>query len=67
MKIMSKSYEDKNITNAPKHPKFTINTAMGTMNQKKYSPGDSVAEYKNLEEANTIITGDEIKQQNENL
>lgn len=29
--------------------------------------GDSVNEYKELEEANILITGDEIKQQNENL
>ena len=29
--------------------------------------GDSVDELRNLEEANTLITGDEIHQQNENL
>jgi hypothetical protein len=29
--------------------------------------GDSVDELRNLEEANTLISGDEIQQQNENL
>ena len=40
---------------------------MSTKNQKKYYPGHSVADHKQLEEANTNIAGDEIKQQNENL
>jgi hypothetical protein len=31
------------------------------------TPGDSVDELRNLEDANEIITGDEIRQQNENL
>lgn len=40
---------------------------MSTINQKPYYPGGSVEEHKNIAEANTILTGDEIKQQNENL
>lgn len=31
------------------------------------TPGDSVDELRNLEDANEIISGDEIRQQNENL
>lgn len=64
---MTESYEDKRLTDTLKQPKITINTAMSTKNQKKYYPGHSVADHKQLEEANTNIAGDEIKQQNENL
>jgi hypothetical protein len=35
--------------------------------KKKYVAGDSVDKHSDLEEANIIITGDEIRQQNENL
>ncbi|MDQ1145488.1 hypothetical protein QE429_002315 [Bacillus sp. SORGH_AS 510] len=34
---------------------------------KKYVAGDSVDKHSDLEEANIILTGDEIHQQNENL
>ncbi|MGE8206439.1 hypothetical protein ACQKP0_18175 [Heyndrickxia sp. NPDC080065] len=59
--------KDQRITNSPKKPEITVNTAMSNINQSKYYPGDSVEKLKRLEEANTIITGDEIIQQNENL
>jgi hypothetical protein len=36
-------------------------------NNTKTVSGDSVDELRNLEEANTLISGDEIQQQNENL
>ncbi|MGJ7921561.1 hypothetical protein [Neobacillus sp. LXY-4] len=53
-------------TTAPKQPSFTIQTDNASPNPTSI-PGDSVNEHKNLELANAIITGDEIKQQNENL
>lgn len=34
---------------------------------KKNIPGDSVEAHKELEKANALIAGEEIKQQNENL
>ncbi|MEC1525041.1 hypothetical protein P9D43_23830 [Neobacillus niacini] len=34
---------------------------------EKYVPGESVDRHKDLEDANILITGDEIRQQNENL
>ncbi|PTY74899.1 hypothetical protein B5V88_15720, partial [Heyndrickxia sporothermodurans] len=64
---MTNQSNEKRVTDTPKTKKFTINTAMSTINQKPYYPGGSVEEHKNIEEANTILTGDEIKQQNENL
>ncbi|MED4227641.1 hypothetical protein [Neobacillus cucumis] len=45
---------------------MTINNGAVFPN-KKNVPGDSVNKHKMIEEANTIITGDEIRQQNENL
>jgi len=30
-------------------------------------PGDSIDEHRNIETANIMLTGDEIRQQNENL
>ncbi|MDR4948210.1 hypothetical protein [Neobacillus cucumis] len=45
---------------------MTINNGAVFPN-KKNVPGDSVNKHKIIEEANTIITGDEIRQQNENL
>ncbi|MEH7307685.1 hypothetical protein [Neobacillus drentensis] len=36
-------------------------------NNTKTVSGESVDELRNLEEANTLISGDEIRQQNENL
>ncbi|MCM3568891.1 hypothetical protein [Neobacillus mesonae] len=49
------------LTTAPEKQQMSINTG------SKNIPGDSVDEHKYLEEANIIITGDEIRQQNENL
>lgn len=54
------------LTPSTKEKQFTIQTDDTFPNQKSI-PGDSVDEHKNLETANAIISGDEIKQQNENL
>lgn len=54
------------LTTAPKDPQITINNGSVYPNLKNIA-GDSVDEHKFLEEANTIIAGDEIGQQNENL
>ncbi|RDU36514.1 hypothetical protein DRW41_13370 [Neobacillus piezotolerans] len=53
-------------TPAIKRPSFTIETG-DTYPNPESIPGGSVEEHKQLEEANTILTGDEIRQQNENL
>jgi hypothetical protein len=37
------------------------------LSKKKYVAGESVDEHTFLEEANITLTGDEIRQQNENL
>jgi hypothetical protein len=54
------------LTTAPKEAQISINNGAIFPN-KKNVPGDSVDEHKFLEEANTFIAGDEIRQQNENL
>lgn len=54
------------ITTAPKKAQVTINNGSIFPNLKNV-PGDSVDQHEYLEEANSIITGDEIRQQNENL
>lgn len=54
------------LTTAPKEEQMTIENGSMFPNLKNV-PGDSVNEHKELEEANIVITGDEIKQQNENL
>jgi hypothetical protein len=54
------------LTTAPKKAEMTINNGSIFPNKKNIA-GDSVDEHKYLEEANIIITGDEIHQQNENL
>jgi hypothetical protein len=54
------------LTTAPKKTQITINNGAIFPNSKNIA-GDSVDEHKFLEEANTIIGGDEIRQQNENL
>lgn len=54
------------LTPADEQPLVTIDNGSVFPN-KKNTPGDSVNEHKALEEANMIITGDEIRQQNENL
>jgi hypothetical protein len=46
-------------------PEFTNQTDKGFTNIKNI-PGDSVEEHRNIEFANAIISGNEIKQQNEN-
>ncbi|MDP4105324.1 MAG: hypothetical protein Q8935_10235 [Bacillota bacterium] len=54
------------LTNAPKKVQVTINNGSIFPNLKNI-PGDSVDQHASLKEANTIISGDEIHQQNENL
>jgi hypothetical protein len=54
------------LTPADERPQMTIENGSVFPN-KTNTPGDSVNEHKALEEANMIITGDEIRQQNENL
>jgi hypothetical protein len=54
------------LTTAPQKAQVTINNG-GLFPNLKNSPGDSVDQHEHLEEANTIISGDEIRQQNENL
>ncbi|MEH7181182.1 hypothetical protein [Neobacillus vireti] len=39
----------------------------GIYPSQKYVPGESVDEHKDIEDANIMLTGDEIRQQNENL
>jgi hypothetical protein len=63
---MAKAKKDDYLTTAPKEAQMTINNG-GIFPNQKNIPGDSVDEHERLEEANTIITGDEIRQQNENL
>ncbi|WP_147534848.1 hypothetical protein [Bacillus marasmi] len=63
---MGKKLKDMNyVTTAPKQETFTIQIDSAVSNPKSI-PGDSVDEHKQLEVANSIIAGDEIKQQNEN-
>jgi len=54
------------LTNAARQNQVTIQNG-GDFPNLKSIPGDSVDEHKDQEVANQIITGDEIKQQNENL
>jgi hypothetical protein len=54
------------LTTAPKKEQMTIENGSIFPNLKNVA-GNSVNEHKELVEANTIVTGDEIKQQNENL
>nr|WP_263326144.1 hypothetical protein [Neobacillus sp. Marseille-Q6967] len=63
---MAKAKKNDYLTTAPKESQVTINNGSIFPNQKNV-PGDSVDEHKSLEEANTMIAGDEIRQQNENL
>lgn len=57
---------DEYLTNAARQNQVTIQNG-GDFPNLKNIPGDSVDEHKDQEVANQIITGDEIKQQNENL
>ncbi|MEH7093263.1 hypothetical protein [Neobacillus vireti] len=54
------------LTPADERPQMTLENGSVFPN-KINAPGDSVNEHKALEEANIVITGDEIRQQNENL
>lgn len=63
---MAKAKAKDYLTNAPKEEQMTIENGSIFPNLKNVS-GDSVDEHKFLEEANILINGDEIRQQNENL
>jgi hypothetical protein len=52
------------LTNAPNERSIVVESLL---KEKKPYPGDSVDGYKQLEEMNRFITGEEIKQQNDNL
>ncbi|MFD2445621.1 hypothetical protein ACFSO7_16800 [Bacillus sp. CGMCC 1.16607] len=54
------------LTNSPVKQQVTIQTG-DTFPNAKNIPGNSVDQHKELELANTIVAGDEIQQQNENL
>ena len=58
--------EEDYLTPAAKKPQMTITNGSIFPNKKNVA-GNSVDKHKDLEEANTIISGDEIRQQNENL
>jgi hypothetical protein len=53
--------KDENIQNGKDAQKSTY-----TPNQR-FVPGSSVDEHRDIEAGNILLTGDEIKQQNENL
>ena len=63
---MDKKEKETYLTTAPKKSQITIENGSTFPNLRNVT-GNSVNEHKALEEANIIITGDEIKQQNENL
>lgn len=63
---MAKTQKEDYLTPAPKRESVSVENGSIYPNLKNVA-GDSVNEHKMLEEANIIITGDEIKQQNENL
>ncbi|PLR98773.1 hypothetical protein [Bacillus sp. T33-2] len=54
------------VTYAPREQVLTVQNG-GVYPNLKNIPGDSVSEHKDMEMANAILTGEEIKQQNENL
>lgn len=58
--------DEEYLTQAAKGEQITIDTDGRSPNLKNY-PGDSVDEHEQLETANAIISGEEIRQQNENL
>jgi hypothetical protein len=60
------SNKDQYLTNSPARAQVSIQSGEVNSNSKNI-PGDSVADHKELELANAILSGDEIKQQNENL
>ncbi|MCM3760369.1 hypothetical protein M3212_06145 [Alkalihalobacillus oceani] len=61
-KTLTEQYENA----ADAKEQVTIQTDDSLPN-KKNIPGDSVEAHKELEKANALITGEEIRQQNENL
>jgi hypothetical protein len=63
---MSMSRKDQYLTNSPAQEQVSIQSSEAIPISKNI-PGDSVDAHKELELANAILTGDEIKQQNENL
>jgi hypothetical protein len=60
------SNKDQYLTNSPAREQVSIQSGENLANSKNI-PGDSVEKHKELEMANAILSGDEIKQQNENL
>ncbi|MHC0035621.1 hypothetical protein [Pseudoneobacillus sp. C159] len=58
--------QNKYLTNSPKREAVTVQSGEAVAISKNI-PGDSVDAHKELELANAILTGEEIKQQNENL
>jgi len=63
---MAKAKTKDYLTAAPKEEKLTIENGSIFPNEKIVA-GDSVDEHKRVEEANVLIAGNEIGQQNENL
>ncbi|MDQ6599245.1 hypothetical protein E2K98_22025 [Bacillus salipaludis] len=63
---MAKAKKEDYLSNAPKQEQVTIENGSIFPNLKNVA-GDSVDRHMELTEANIVITGDEIKQQNENL
>jgi hypothetical protein len=52
----------------PKENKIGSPSALGGMSPNASKiPGESIDEHRNIETANIMLTGDEIRQQNENL
>lgn len=64
--VITLTEKDNYLTNSPSREQVTVQNGDNFPNAKNI-PGDSVDGHKELEEANAIITGEEIKQQNENL
>lgn len=65
--MKNKQLHDHIKTNAPKNIELILQADANARLMNHFYPGDSVNEHKNLEIANEFISGDEIKQQNENL
>jgi hypothetical protein len=64
--LVAKRKKEDYLTTAPKESQVNINNG-GIYPNLQNIAGNSVDGHKALEEANTIISGDEIGQQNENL
>jgi hypothetical protein len=63
---MNLNSKNQYLTNSPVKEQVSIQSSEAIPNSKNI-PGDSVDAHTELELANAILTGDEIKQQNENL